>query len=49
MASRRRELIGDIFPNAKPGNAAWKRIERLQGEDGDYSPWDAGTEPNKPL
>jgi len=41
---RRREFIRDYAKKAKPGNFAWRKVERLQGEDGDFSVLDHGTE-----
>jgi hypothetical protein len=47
-SQRRREIINSIYPTVRKGNGAWKRIERLQAEDGDFNAGtDIGFEPRK--
>ncbi len=39
---RREELIRKLAPKALPGNFAWRKLEELQGFEGDYTEADHG-------
>ena len=49
MAIRRASLdaqkVKKFLPKARPGNFAWREVERLTGLDGDYLPTDSGEPP----
>lgn len=40
MERRREQFIRELYPKALPGNYYWRRIEALQGYDGDWRPED---------
>lgn len=37
MQKRAEHLIRSLAPRAEKGNSYWKRVEALQGYEGDYS------------
>lgn len=45
MRVKRQQLIERYSKLATAGNWAWRRVENLQGYDGDYIPEDAGMGP----
>lgn len=38
-------FANDLRRRARPGNTAWRKLEELTGNDGDYLPADAGEPP----